>query len=223
MTSQTLYVSTRNAHKLVELRAMLAAIGPFTLVSAADAGVPDVEEIGETFLDNAVLKAAAAFAVTGGVCLADDSGLTVDALDGAPGVFSARFSGEGATAASNNARLLSTLAATPDEARGAAFVCQLALLVPAPLAASSVEVTPVAHRWLPDGAVLYALQGRVEGRILRAGRGGEGFGYDPLFLYEPTGLTFAEMSGEAKNAVSHRGRALTQLSRCLTEINEAGT
>lgn len=223
MTPDTLYVSTRNAHKLAELRVMLAAIGPFDLISAQDAGVPDVDEIGETFLDNAVLKAAAAYRRTGGVCLADDSGLMVDALDGAPGVFSARFSGEGATTASNNAHLLSTLAATPDEARGAAFVCQLALIVPEGAAVSSAKEIPVSHRWLPNGAVLYALQGRVEGRILRAGRGDEGFGYDPLFLYEPTGLTFAEMDGEAKNAVSHRGRALTSLARCLTQLIAAGT
>jgi XTP/dITP diphosphohydrolase len=223
MSTHTLYVSTRNAHKLVELRAMLAAIGSFELIPAADAEVPDVEEIGETFLDNAVLKAAAAFKVTGGVCLADDSGLTVDALNGAPGVFSARFSGEGATAASNNAHLLEALEATPEERRGAAFVCQLALIVPADLTPSSLDVAPVAHRWVPEGAVLYALQGRVEGRILRAARGAEGFGYDPLFFYPPTGLTFAEMGGGAKNAVSHRGRALAHLSECLLQVIGAGT
>ena len=88
---------------------------------------------------------------------------------------------------------------------------------------SSAELAPIAHDWVPEGAVLYALQGRAEGRILRQSRGSEGFGYDPLFLYEPTGLTFAEMGGAAKNAVSHRGRALTQLARCLTQLIEAGT
>ncbi|MGB0590378.1 MAG: non-canonical purine NTP pyrophosphatase [Myxococcota bacterium] len=223
MSTHTLYVSTRNAHKLSELRAMLAAIGSFELIPAADAEVPDVEEIGETFLDNAVLKAAAAFKVTGGVCLADDSGLTVDALDGAPGVFSARFSGEGATTDSNNAHLLAALEATPEERRGAAFVCQLALIVPADQTPSSPDVAPVAHRWVPEGAVLYALQGRVEGRILREARGAEGFGYDPLFFYAPTGLTFAEMGADAKNAVSHRGRALAHLSRCLLQVIGVGT
>jgi len=223
MTPHTLYVSTRNTHKLAELKAMLAAIGPFDLVSAAAAGVPDVEEIGETFLDNAVLKAAAAFEVTGGVCLADDSGLSVDALGGAPGVYSARFSGPGATTDSNNTHLLEALEDVAEDARGAAFVCQLALIVPGEMGLSSAELAPIAHDWVPEGAVLYALQGRAEGRILRQSRGSEGFGYDPLFLYEPTGLTFAEMGGAAKNAVSHRGRALTQLARCLTQLIEAGT
>ena len=217
MSSRTLFVSTRNAHKLAELRQMLKGIGDFDLCSAADAGVPEVEETGSTFVDNAVLKAKAAFEKTGGLCLADDSGLTVNALAGAPGVYSARFAGHGATAAQNNAHLLSQLEGVPEGERGAAFVCQLALIVPASLQETE-SLKPTTHPWVPPGGRLYAIRGEVEGRILSEGFGGGGFGYDPLFYFEPERMTFAEMSGEAKNAVSHRGRALVQLSHCLTEL-----
>ena len=220
MTTRTLYVSTRNPHKLAELREMLDAIAPFRLCSAAEAGVPDVEETGESFLDNAVLKAAAAFEKTGGICLADDSGLTVDALGGAPGIYSARFAGEDADATRNNAHLLAQLKGVAGGQRQAAFVCQLALLVPDSLAPSE-NLEPVSHPWVPQGARLYALRGDVQGRILDAPSGDGGFGYDPLFYYEPAGLSFAQMSGAAKNEISHRGRALAKLSHCLTELIEA--
>ena len=221
MSARTLYVSTRNPHKLSELRALLAALGPFELVSAQDAGVPDVEEVGETFLDNAILKAAAAFERTGGLCLADDSGLSVDALDGAPGVYSARFSGPDANTERNNLHLLERLEGVDAGARGAAFICQLALLVPETLVDEAMAEGRVSHPWVPQGALLFSLQGRVEGRILNAGRGDHGFGYDPLFFYEPAGQTFAEMGADAKNGVSHRGRALTQLSSCLKALISA--
>jgi len=220
--SVELCVSTRNLHKLRELRELLAPIGPFEVVSAETAGVPEVEETGSTFLDNAVLKAAAAFRVTRGLCLADDSGLAVNALGGAPGVYSARFSGPAATAESNNAHLLQRLDGVAPEARTAAFVCHLVLVVPASLASyADMEPRPTAHPDVPSGAVLYSLAGHVSGRILMAPRGVGGFGYDPLFLHPPSDQTFAEMEPSAKNAVSHRGRALEQLGRCLARLISA--
>jgi XTP/dITP diphosphohydrolase len=222
MSSLELCVSTRNRHKLEEFRALLSPIGSFDVVTAEAAGVPDVEETGATFLDNAVLKAAAAFRVTGGLCLADDSGLAVDALGGAPGVFSARFSGPDATAESNNAHLLQALEGVVAPARTAAFVCHLALVVPGSVASRVGDDLPATpHPDLPPGAALYALAGRVAGRILSAPRGAGGFGYDPLFLHPPSAQTFAEMAQGAKNAVSHRGRALQQLATLLRSLRSA--
>ncbi|MEC9070824.1 MAG: non-canonical purine NTP pyrophosphatase, partial [Myxococcota bacterium] len=124
-----LVVSSRNRDKLGELSALLSQL-PLDVISAAEAGVPDVEETGETFLDNALLKAAEAWRISGGPTLADDSGLEVDALDGAPGVYSARFAGEDVTYQDNNDKLLTVLRGLPADKRGASFVCTLALLVP---------------------------------------------------------------------------------------------
>ena len=214
-----LVVSSRNPHKLDELRTLLAPLG-LPVRGAADLDLPDVEETGRTFLDNALLKAAAAFERTGGLCLADDSGLCVDALGGAPGVLSARFAGDDADYLDNNRRLVQELAAVPDAERGARFVCMLALLVPdarvvAARAQSPAPAAEVSRADVPAGAHLFAIEGRVEGRILHVGRGAAGFGYDPLFLHEPTGLTFAELAPAAKHVVSHRGRAFSGLLEVL--------
>ena len=220
MGSSVLVVSSRNPDKLRELRELLAPLD-IELRSAAEAGVPDVEETGTTFLDNALLKAAAAWEVTGAPSLADDSGLVVEALGGAPGVRSARFAGEQADYADNNRHLLERLAEVPDPRRGAAFVCTLALLLPAdgaPPATPGAAWRLVERDDLPPGTVLVTIDGRVEGRILHAERGEGGFGYDPLFLHEPTGLTFSELSAQAKHAISHRGRAFAGLRACLEAV-----
>lgn len=218
-------VSTNNPHKLTELRTLLAGL-EFELTTASDLGVGEVEETGTTFLDNALLKAVAAYERCGLACLADDSGLEVDALDGAPGVYSARFAGEDATYADNNRRLLAELDGVAVDRRGARFVCTIALLVPSALA---VAQPPPDAAWsrverddVPEGAVLYAIEGQVRGRITRAARGDAGFGYDPLFLYEPEGRTFAELSAAEKNRISHRAAALHGLRDCLSAVNEAG-
>ncbi len=208
-----LVVSTRNPGTSVGTA--------LTLSTAADKGVPEVEETGATFADNALLKAAAAFAATGLPALADDSGLTVEHLGGAPGVLSARFAGPQATSQQNNALLLERLAGVPEAARGAAFVCSLVLVVPASLA---VEVRPGAASKtlevgsLAAGAWAVGFEGRVEGRILERASGRGGFGYDPLFFHSPSGCTFAELDHARKNLISHRGKALAGLRDVLGEM-----
>lgn len=182
-----LVVATKNPGKLGEIREIL---GPeVRLLSLADfPGVGDIVEDGRTFEANAVKKALAVASHTGCVSLADDSGLEVDALDGAPGVYSARFAGEKATDAQNNRKLLRLLENTPDEQRTARFRCVIAVVA-------------------TDGSVQTA-EGAAEGRILRSPRGTGGFGYDPLFLVSGGLRTFAELPLQEKNRLSHRGKAL---------------
>ncbi len=182
-------VATGNAHKLKEIREILTE---HEILSAHEAGFfGDVEETGETFLANALLKAHAVCNLTGLPALADDSGLCVDALGGAPGVYSARFSGGGDAA--NRALLLRKLGNT--ENRRAHFTCAMALV-------------------FPDGR-MFTAEGRTEGTILFEERGSGGFGYDSLFLSDELGVTFAEATEAQKNAVSHRGRALAALREQL--------
>lgn len=188
-----LVVATRNRGKLRELRALLAPVSGVELVCLADLpDVPEVVEDGETFLANATKKAREVAAATGLVALADDSGLLVDALGGEPGVRSARFAGEDASDADNNAELLRRLEDVPDGRRGARFRCVV------------VAATPAGE--LGPSAV-----GECEGRIGRVPRGASGFGYDPLFEVDASGRTMAELSPDAKAAISHRGRALREL------------
>jgi XTP/dITP diphosphohydrolase len=186
----TVLVSTRNAHKLVEIRQILGPSFELLDLSSVPA-LGEVEETGTTFEENAALKALAASAHFGGWVLADDSGLEVDALGGAPGVRSARFSGEGATDVTNRALLLEKLATVPADQRSARFRCVIAL----------------ARR----GEVLAHFSGAVEGAIIQREKGEGGFGYDPLFVPEGFGETFAELGAETKNRLSHRGRALAAL------------
>ncbi len=182
-----LVVATKNPGKLREIRKILGS--EVRLLSLADfPGVGDIVEDGRTFEANAIKKALAAAYHTGHVSLADDSGLEVDALDGAPGVYSARFAGEEATDEQNNRKLLRLLEDTPDEQRTARFRCVIAV-------------------GAPDGTVQTA-QGTAEGRILRNPRGTGGFGYDPLFLVSGERRTFGELPPEVKNRLSHRGKAL---------------
>jgi XTP/dITP diphosphohydrolase len=180
-----LYCATTNPGKLAEFR--LAAQGRVEIEPLAGlAALPACVEDGTTFEENAVRKALHYSVWAPGLLFADDSGLEVDALGGAPAVVSARFSGPRATDASNNALLLERLRGVAG--RAARFVCVIAL----------------ARR----GRLVRTFRGEVEGRILEAPRGAQGFGYDPLFFYEPYGCTFGEVSGPRKLAVSHRGRAL---------------
>jgi XTP/dITP diphosphohydrolase len=193
-----LVVATRNAGKIRELARLLDGLVETVLPIGSFPGVPDVEEDGATFAENAVKKARCASAATGLPALADDSGLVVDALDGRPGVFSARFAGEGADDALNNMKLLAELSGVSGSERTAAFQCVLALC-------------------LPDGTCR-TFAGRLAGVILEEPRGDGGFGYDPLFLVPGYGQTLAELPLEIKNGISHRGKALVELKRYLEEL-----
>ena len=185
-------LASSNPGKLSELRALLKPAG-LQVVSQDALGVEPPEETGVTFVENALIKARAACAATGLPALADDSGVVVDALGGAPGVRSARYAGEGASDADNLARLLEALAGVDSPERGAAFVCAIVYL---------------RHARDPCPTVC---EGVWRGRILDAPRGDGGFGYDPVFFVETLNRTAAELSQAEKNTVSHRGQALAQL------------
>ncbi len=185
-------LASGNAGKLAELRALLAD-APFEVVAQRDLGVDDVPETGLTFVENALIKARHAAACTGLPALADDSGLVVDALGGAPGLYSARYAGTPTDDAANNARLLAALAGVPSQDRGARFHAVVVLL-----------------RDPADPQPLVA-EGSWEGTITIAPRGTNGFGYNPVFLDQELGLTAAEMSPAHKAGRSHRSRALAQL------------
>ncbi len=187
----TVVLATRNKGKLAELEALLGSFGVAVLGLEAFPDIGEIEETGATFAENARLKARTVAGATGLVALADDSGLAVDKLSGAPGVYSARYSGQDATDATNNAKLLATLADVPEDRRGCRFISVVA-----------------AHA--PNGAEILA-EGRWEGRVLDAPRGQGGFGYDPLFLDLELGRSAAELSPREKNARSHRGQALRAL------------
>jgi XTP/dITP diphosphohydrolase len=196
-------VATQNRGKLLELRQLLASTG-LELIGVDQAGValPDVEETGETYVENALLKARAIAAATGLPTLADDSGLEVDALGGEPGVRSARYAGDAGPKA-NTEKVLRAMEEVPDGARAARFRCVIVLL-------TCVDAEPIVA------------EGRCEGAIARAPRGEGGFGYDPVFEVAPQELallpgragqrcTMAELDDEEKNAISHRGRAIAAL------------
>jgi XTP/dITP diphosphohydrolase len=195
-----LVVATRNRGKVIEFEAMLKGLVSQVVCAADLTGFPDTVEDGITFEENALKKAREAALFSGLPALADDSGLVVDALDGRPGVYSARFAGEGAGDAENNARLLEEMSGVPGEGRGAAFVCVLAF------------VTPEGYQ--------RTFTGRVEGCIMEKPRGTGGFGYDPLFLVKQYGLSMAELDLELKNLVSHRGQAFKQFVSYL-KLNPA--
>lgn len=185
-------LASGNAGKLAELRALLADTG-LEVVAQSELGVGDTDEPAATFVENALLKARHAARLTGLPALADDSGLCVDALGGAPGLHSARYAGVHGDHAGNIAKLLAALRNQPEAARGAHFHCTLVLL-----------------RHADDPAPLLA-EGRWRGRILTAPRGAGGFGYDPVFLDPDSGLSAAELPPAQKNRISHRGRALASL------------
>lgn len=193
-------LATQNLGKVRELQELLAD-EEFEVLSLQD--VPDwqeVEETGDTFADNAALKAKAAVKHTGMIALADDSGLEVDALNGAPGVYSARFAGEPKDDERNNDKLLQMLEDVSDENRTARFRCAL------------VVVTPEGEEYLTEGT--------VEGRILRQRRGQEGFGYDPLFFVPDFGRTMAELTLVQKNKFSHRAQAFLKAIPILQDLKD---
>ena len=193
----TFVAATGNAGKLREFARVLAPLG-HTVLSQHEAGVSlSPEETGQTFEENARIKAEAVCRAAGRPAVADDSGLCVDALGGAPGIFSARWAGEGATDAARHAQLLRALKDVPENKRGAHFVCALCCV-------------------FPDGRVI-AVRGECAGRVAFAPAGADGFGYDPLFIEAGSGKTFAALSAREKDAVSHRGRALRAFAAALRE------
>lgn len=191
-------IATANAGKVNEIRALLRDLDVALLSLSDVVDPPAVVEDGATFEENALKKAQALARASGLVALADDSGLSVDALDGRPGVHSARYAGPAATDAQKCALLLEELRSIPDDLRSARFVCVIAL------------VTPIGDEYL--------FRGECEGRIIHELRGSQGFGYDPVFLYREADTTFAEMDRESKNRVSHRGRALGQFVQFLKSL-----
>lgn len=208
-----LVVATRNPGKVREIHEMLAGLGGYQVVGLADLGIPespdeDAVEAFDTFQENALAKARYFAGKTGALALADDSGICVDALGGAPGVRSRRFAaadearGERQDEA-NNRHLLHLLRDVPDECRTARYVCAAALA------------------W-PDGRELVRT-GTCDGTLLRAPRGKGGFGYDPLFYLDGEGMTFGELPAERKNALSHRGRAIRAVISALPGVDENGT
>jgi XTP/dITP diphosphohydrolase len=200
----SLLFASSNPHKVAEVAAIMAPHGIGVIgLDSLEQLPPEPEETGDTFEENARLKAVAYARSTGRTCLADDSGLEVDALDGRPGVHSARYAGAGATRAgrdaANNARLLRDLEGVPDERRGARFVCAMCLAA-------------------PDGTVLARTRGTFEGVIARSPRGENGFGYDPLLLVPDIGRTSAELSPAEKNARSHRGEAARRMAEMIAAL-----
>ncbi len=193
-----LIFATANEHKMDEIRAILADLG-MEILSMREAGFSgEIDENGSTFEENALIKARTVETVTGGIVLADDSGLEVDYLNGEPGIYSARYLGENTPYSVKNARLISRLEGVPEEKRTARFVCAIAAV-------------------LPDGRELVT-RGTIEGRIGYEERGKGGFGYDPVLFVPELGKTSAELSAEEKNRVSHRGKALRLMKEELRKL-----
>lgn len=192
-------LASKNKHKIGELQTLLRQYVPeIEILSLDDIGFKgEIEENGATFAENALIKARAA-AASGYIGVGDDSGLTVRALGGAPGIYSARYAGEHGNDRANNERLLRELADKDD--RHAEFVCTIACVLPDDL----------------DNGYLF--RGTVEGRIVDEYLGDGGFGYDPIFYYEPKGKTLAQMSADEKNSISHRGKAIEAFAKKLKEL-----
>lgn len=193
-------IASNNAHKIDEIKAIVKDFG-FDVISLSEAGIDiDIEETGTTFRENALIKAETIVKMTGRITISDDSGLEVYALNGAPGVYSARYSGEHGNTEENNAKLLRELKDVKYEDRRARFVSYIVMAY-------------------PDGRRIYA-PGYAEGIIITEGRGSNGFGYDPLFFVPELGKTFAELTPAEKNSISHRSMALKELKRQLQSIEQ---
>jgi XTP/dITP diphosphohydrolase len=215
---QLTVLSTRNEHKVKEFNQILAPLGLHVVpITELVPNAPPIDEIGHTFLDNAILKAAGAWSLTGKPALADDSGLCVDALGGAPGLFSARWAG--GDDEDNNDKLLAELEPFADEQRTAHYMCAIAYVTSIhSITDLCAEGVHTSHPFLPEGAVLIEAEGRVHGRIIRERSGTGGFGYDPLFFVPQFNATFAEVPASEKHAISHRGVALRQLRARLLSL-----
>ncbi len=195
-----LVLASRNKKKIGEMRTLLSQMRDIEVLSLDDIGYTgDIEEDGRSFTENAMIKANVP-AKMGYIGIAHDSGLEVDALGGAPGIFSARFAGGHASDEANNAKLLSELKDVPSDKRGARYVCAIACV-------------------FPDGRIL-TVQDTCKGRIIDTPRGEGGFGYDPYFYIDEKGMTFAEMTAEAKHAMSHRGKAMRRFAKMLALYTE---
>ncbi len=199
--NEIVVAASRNRHKIEEIEAITKKFG-MEIQSRDDAGVPEIEieEDGETFEENSRKKAEAVMRLCGKVTIADDSGLMVEYLGGAPGVYSARFAGEDCSDEKNNEKLLSLLEGVPYKERRAKFVSVITML------------------W-PDGGQIVA-RGECEGHIIDVPVGENGFGYDPLFVPDGFQRTFAQMTQDEKNKISHRAKALMELEKLLAERNE---
>jgi XTP/dITP diphosphohydrolase len=194
-----LLLASQNPGKLAEMRHLAAGL-PFRVVGPSEVGLLESpEETGSSFLENATLKALHYAGLSGLLTVADDSGLSVDALGGEPGLYSSRFGGEGASDQDRNRFLLARLAGVPEAERGAHFT-------------SAVVVAR-------GNATLFEVEQTVEGRIAPAPRGEHGFGYDPLFFYPPFGKTFGEVAAQEKDRVSHRGKAFARLREFLSALS----
>lgn len=195
---ETIVAATKNKHKITEIEAITKQFG-MEVISRAEAGVPDVdiEETGDTFEENSLLKAEGVMKLCGQPTIADDSGLEVDCLDKAPGVYSSRFAGRDGDDEANNEKLIGLIKDVPWEERTARFVSVITMV-------------------FPNGEKLVA-RGTVEGHVIPELRGKAGFGYDPLFVPEGHTRTFGEFPAEEKNSISHRGNALRKLKELLSE------
>ena len=193
--SVEIVLATRNRHKLRELTEILQGMEIMLLGIDAFPDCPEVEEDGKTFAENALKKARFVAEHTGRITMADDSGLEVDFLGGAPGIYSARYAGVQGNDLLNNEKLLNELKGVPEKKRGAQFHCVIAIVA-------------------PDGRQ-HVAEGICRGTVISQPKGAKGFGYDPIFFYEPFGLTFSEMGAEQKNSISHRSLAIQELKKTL--------
>jgi len=202
MPLRDLLLASQNPGKLAEMRKLVEGL-PFRILGPGDVGIHDApEETGTSFAENAALKARYYATRSGLMAVADDSGISVDALNGAPGLYSSRFGGEGASDADRNRLLIEKLSGVPREKRGAHFTSAVALA--------------------RGGEIVFQASERADGFIAEAPLGPNGFGYDPLFYYPPFGKTFGEVSHVEKDKVSHRGKAFARLREYLASAIDAG-
>lgn len=194
---ETVIIASTNQGKLTEFKELMKGLSVEVKSLKDFPEIGDIEENGASFAENSYIKAKAVFDATGCLSIADDSGLEVDALDGAPGIYSARYAGEEKNDTANNEKLLSEMNAVSDENRGAQFHCAIVAI--------------------DQNGTRYDAEGIVRGHILRAPQGENGFGYDPLFYIEEFGRTTAELSMDEKNKISHRGQAVRQIVEILKE------
>ena len=202
MLRNKLVLATHNLHKKMEMNSILSSLGILIVGLDQFPQIGDIEETGSTLLENAFIKARTVYEVTGLPSLADDTGLEVDSLDGAPGVYSARYAGKNPTYQENCSKLLLNLKGYPNEKRVASFKTVIAFV---------------------DGEIEYSTEGVVKGLIVEKHRGVDGFGYDPIFQPESQNLTYAEMDADEKNRISHRFKALDKIKEFLTSyFNKKG-